>query len=174
MRTLLSNGAVNTCSRQRINMQQRRNCCKQCFLCEPCRSYVRRTNGKVSHPSPVETGTNASTVTLRCCRRWRKGNPVPELLTGSPSSWGIYLWETGPPGGGSLEIERVKYGHESRETQTREWLSWRGPAAIVNDRSDLCQRGRNPQLSDNKKYRFCTPDVCLTPWKLVYSPSVVV
>jgi hypothetical protein len=35
---------------------------------------------------------------------------------------------------GSLESEIVKYGHESHETRTREWLPWRGPAAIVSDR----------------------------------------
>jgi hypothetical protein len=33
----------------------------------------------------------------------------------------------------SLESETVKYGRESHETQTQEWMCWRGPAAIVND-----------------------------------------
>jgi hypothetical protein len=33
----------------------------------------------------------------------------------------------------SLESETVKYGRESHETRTQEWLRWRGPAAIVND-----------------------------------------
>jgi hypothetical protein len=35
---------------------------------------------------------------------------------------------------GSLESET---GREYHETQTREWLRWRGPAAIVNDRPVL-------------------------------------
>jgi hypothetical protein len=44
---------------------------------------------------------------------------------------------SGPPGWGSLECETVKYGHESRETRTREWLRWRVPSAIINDRPFL-------------------------------------
>jgi hypothetical protein len=35
---------------------------------------------------------------------------------------------------GSLETETVKCGHESCGTLTSEWLRWRGPAAVVNDR----------------------------------------
>jgi hypothetical protein len=35
---------------------------------------------------------------------------------------------------GSFESETVKYGRESQGTRTREWLRWRGPVAIVNDR----------------------------------------
>jgi hypothetical protein len=38
---------------------------------------------------------------------------------------------------GSLESETVKYGHESRGTLTREWLCWRKPPAIINDRPIL-------------------------------------
>jgi hypothetical protein len=33
----------------------------------------------------------------------------------------------------SFESETVKYGRESHGTRTREWLRWRGPAAIVNN-----------------------------------------
>jgi hypothetical protein len=32
------------------------------------------------------------------------------------------------------QSETVKYGRESHGTRTREWLRWRGPAAIVNDK----------------------------------------
>jgi hypothetical protein len=39
-----------------------------------------------------------------------------------------------PPGWESLKSETVKCGHESRGTRAWEWLRWRGPAAIVNDR----------------------------------------
>jgi hypothetical protein len=35
---------------------------------------------------------------------------------------------------GSLEFERVKYGRESHGTWIREWMHWRGPAVIANDR----------------------------------------
>jgi hypothetical protein len=36
---------------------------------------------------------------------------------------------------GSLESETVKYGRESHGTRTQERMHWRGPTAIVNDRS---------------------------------------
>jgi hypothetical protein len=81
----------------------------------------------------VEAGSNTSTVALRVVR-WRQGNPVPENITGPPCSWGIKIRGRGPPGWGSLESERVKYVHESRGTRTWDWLRWRGPAAIINDR----------------------------------------
>jgi hypothetical protein len=38
---------------------------------------------------------------------------------------------------GSLESETVKYGRQSHGTRTREWMRWRGPAAIVNHRPIL-------------------------------------
>jgi hypothetical protein len=47
---------------------------------------------------------------------------------------------------GSLESERVKYGHESHGTRTREWLRWRAPAAILNDRPALSS-ARAPHIN---------------------------
>jgi hypothetical protein len=38
---------------------------------------------------------------------------VPGGITGQPCAWRIYIRRPGPPGGGSLESETVKYGHES-------------------------------------------------------------
>jgi hypothetical protein len=38
---------------------------------------------------------------------------------------------------GSLESETIKYGRDSHGTRTREWMRWRGPAAILNDRPIL-------------------------------------
>jgi hypothetical protein len=38
---------------------------------------------------------------------------------------------------GILEPETIRYIHESRGTRTREWLRWRGPAAIVRERPIL-------------------------------------
>jgi hypothetical protein len=43
----------------------------------------------------------------------------------------------GPPGCGSHESERAKYGHESSGPRTQGRLCWRGPAAIVNLRPIL-------------------------------------
>jgi hypothetical protein len=60
--------------------------------------------------TPVEAGSNTSTVTLRVVEGEEKG---------------------------SLKSERVKYGHESKGTPTRERPCWRGPAAYAKDRSVL-------------------------------------
>jgi hypothetical protein len=38
---------------------------------------------------------------------------------------------------GSVKSETVKYDHESHGNQTKEWMHWRGPGAIVNDRPNL-------------------------------------
>jgi hypothetical protein len=58
----------------------------------------------------------------------------------------------------SLESETVNYGREFHWTRSREWLRWREPAAIVNDRPVLSserERERptstNSQLSDSNK-----------------------
>jgi hypothetical protein len=58
------------------------------------------------HSSGVEPGSNTSTAALQVVGGDEKG---------------------------SLESETVKYDHESHGTRTREWLRWRGPAAILND-----------------------------------------
>jgi hypothetical protein len=58
----------------------------------------------------VEVGSDTSTVTLRVVEGDEKG---------------------------SLKSETVKYGHESKGTQTRERLRWRGPAAYTKDRPIL-------------------------------------
>jgi hypothetical protein len=59
-----------------------------------------------------------------------------------PTAWAtLFLLDinrgTWPSRLGSLNIETIKYGHESREAQTREILHWRGPATIENYRPDL-------------------------------------
>jgi hypothetical protein len=71
--------------------------------------YVPRlyNEGHLSR-TPVEAGSNASTVTLR--------------VVGGDEM-------------GSLKSETVKYGNESQGTRTRERLRWRGPAANTKDRT---------------------------------------
>jgi hypothetical protein len=72
--------------------------------------------------SHVETGSSTSTVTLRVVRGDEKE---------------------------SLESEAVKYGRESQGIGTREWLRWRSPAEIVNDKRSLVrERARNQQSSN--------------------------
>jgi hypothetical protein len=64
--------------------------------------------------------------------QWRDS---PGVKLGYPVLRGKQIREFGPPGCGSLKSETVKYGHESRGSQTWERLRWRGPAATVNYRS---------------------------------------
>jgi hypothetical protein len=79
---------------------------------------------------------------------------------------------------GSPESETVKYGCESQGTWTREWLCWRGPAAIVNDRTVLSSEhptSTNPKLSDSSKNLVVNPRWVLyskTDWPT--DPSVVI
>jgi hypothetical protein len=73
------------------------------------RSYME-DDWSTNSESRVEAVSNTSTVALR--------------VVGSDEK-------------GSLESEAVKYGRESHETRTREWLRWRGPAAFPNDRPVL-------------------------------------
>jgi hypothetical protein len=74
-------------------------------------------NFETSELPRVEAGSNTSTVALR---------------VGGGGEKGI------------LESETVKYGHESHVTRTREWLHWRGPATIVNDRPVLSSERESP------------------------------
>jgi hypothetical protein len=67
----------------------------------------------------VVAGSNTSTVTLRVVGGNEKG---------------------------SLKSGTVKYGREPQGTRTLEWLHWRGPAAILNDRSVLSLEG-TPQIN---------------------------
>jgi hypothetical protein len=70
-------------------------------------------------------------------RRRRKWNPASGGYNWATLFLGDINTGTWPSRLGSLESERVKYGRESRGTRTWEWLRWRGPAGIVNDRPIL-------------------------------------
>jgi hypothetical protein len=73
----------------------------------------------VSSLSHVEAEWNTSTVILQVVRGDKKG---------------------------SLKSETAKYGRKSQGTGTQEWLRWRGPAEIVNDRPVLSLE-RAPQIN---------------------------
>jgi hypothetical protein len=94
-----------------------------------------------------------STYAVHCCNATE---PSDWGYTGPSCSKGTYVREPEPPGWGTLESEIVKCGHKSRGTRTRQWLRWRGPAAIVNGR---------PYLSSERASHICSwaADECLTP-----------
>jgi hypothetical protein len=83
-------------------------CIFSCYL--PSRKPGLRYLHICCYSDNVEVGSNISTVALRVVGGDKKG---------------------------SLESETVKYGRESHGTRAREWMRWRGPAAIVNDRPIL-------------------------------------
>jgi hypothetical protein len=60
-------------------------------------------------------------------------------VTSSAST--VALLVMGNDEGRSLESETVECGRGSRGTRTREWLRWRGPAAVVGCRPGLWSEG---------------------------------
>jgi hypothetical protein len=83
------------------------------FSSGPPESYIRR------HEAVLEQQTQFPGVYL--------GHPVP----------GGYKYRDLALLGGVSRIGTIKYGLESRGTQTRARLRWRGPAATVNYRPVL-------------------------------------
>jgi hypothetical protein len=59
---------------------------RQRSLCFPCGDGL-----EYPHCSPASR------------KRRRKENPVPRGITGPPCSWGMWIWEPGPPGWGRLK-----------------------------------------------------------------------
>jgi hypothetical protein len=83
----------------------------------------------------VEAGSNTSNVARRVVGGDKNGtqclgHPVPGDI--NKGNWPSRLGES--------RISDSKLCHESHETRTREWLRWRGPAAIVNDRPILSSK----------------------------------
>jgi hypothetical protein len=70
--------------------------------------------------------SNTSTIALRTIRDENRTKSLGYNWTG------LFLEDvntrTWPSRLGSLESERVNYGHESCGTRTQEWLQWWGPA----------------------------------------------
>jgi hypothetical protein len=93
--------------------------------------YKRQTRPLVREGAPQNQDRNCQRVinTWSCAL---DGARQQDLTIDWPS---VAMWLVEEKG--SLECETVKYGHESNGTRTREWLRWRGPAAIVNDRPVL-------------------------------------
>jgi hypothetical protein len=69
-------------------------------------------------------------------KRRRKGNPVPSAQCHAVPG-GYKYGDLALQVGGVSRIGTIKYGLESRGTQTRARLRWRGPAATVNYRPVL-------------------------------------
>jgi hypothetical protein len=86
----------------------------------------------------VEVGSNISNVALRV--EATKREPSAWGMTRSPCSWWGRNTGTWPSRlGGSRS-------YESRGKRTWEWLRWRGPAAILNDRHILSSE-RTPHIN---------------------------
>jgi hypothetical protein len=100
------------------------------------------------------------------CRRRRKGNPVP----GPACSWGMYIQGPGPPGWGSVESERVKYGHQLPwDSDLRMVALARASSNCKYQTCPLVREGTSHQQTRNcltviKIWSWAT-DGCLTPRK---------
>jgi hypothetical protein len=87
--------------------------------------------------SDVEAGYNTSTVALRVVRGDGKETQGRRYIWATLFLWDINTGTWPSRFGESQELGTIKQGLESRETQTREGLRWRGPAATVNYRPVL-------------------------------------
>jgi hypothetical protein len=133
----------------------------------PEKGYLARTSGIYKRQTRPLVREGSSQKQNCNCRRviniWSgapDGARRQDLLTDWPSVamwlwlwlW-LWAWRGGGEAGsststvalrvvegdkkGSLKTETVKHGREFHGTRTREWLRWRGPAAILNDRPVL-------------------------------------
>jgi hypothetical protein len=105
-----------------------------CFVFGPPRIFASRHSRLAIQG--VEAGSHTTTVALRVVKGDGKGTQCLGY------GWDTLFLrdintETWPSWLGCLESESVKCGHESCGTRTWEWMRWRGPAAIVNDRPIL-------------------------------------
>jgi hypothetical protein len=91
---------------------------------------------------------------MRVVRGDRKGTQCPRVYLDHSVPEGYKYGDLALQVGGVSRIGSIKYGLESRGTQIRAGLRWRGPAATVITDPSSRQRGRykirNPQLSKEK------------------------
>jgi hypothetical protein len=83
---------------------------------------------------------------------WCFDNSVPGGISGPPCSWGYKFGGLALQVGRFSRIGAIKYCLESRGTQTRALLRWRGPAATVNYRPVLSSERA---LQNNKPATVC-------------------
>jgi hypothetical protein len=123
---LLDNWLLKHVSRRRTPLEESTRCPKSIHGSQD-NKFIKHNNGTLGG-SDLYDGRVAFITgsTFRELERFR-------VEAGSNTST-VALREIGGDKGRSLESETVKYGRESHGTRTREWLRWRGPAAVVNDR----------------------------------------
>jgi hypothetical protein len=80
---------------------------------------------------------NTSTLALRVVRGDGKGTQCPGVYLAHPAPGGYKYGDLALQVGGVSRIGTIKYGLESRGTQTRAGLRWRRPVATVNYRPVL-------------------------------------
>jgi hypothetical protein len=98
----------------------------------------------------VEAGSNTSAVALRVVGGDEKGTHCLGVKPGHPVV-GEYKFGDLPSRLGDCRIWDSKMDHESRWTRTREWLGWREPVAIVNNRLILSSESML-QMDYNRKW----------------------
>jgi hypothetical protein len=101
MQPLLGSGVVNTCLQQWLNMQQQRNCWKQCFLIRS--QYVDQSDSTVQQTDNPACNWTGSALTFQDMKyylfsfetvgRFHLGTKMWRFFTGMPSySWWTHSW----------------------------------------------------------------------------------
>jgi hypothetical protein len=103
----------------------------------PISGHTRAAKFVVGLCFRVEAGLNTSTVALRVVRRGEKGTHGLGVYLGHPVPGGYKYGDLVLQVGGVSRIGTIKYGIESRGTQTGTGLLWREPASTVNYRPVL-------------------------------------
>jgi hypothetical protein len=101
-------------------------------MCDPCREVI-----SWSPVAPCGGGIEYLHRSPASRKSRRKGNPVPGVYLGHPVLGGYKYGDLALQFGGVSRIGTIKYGLESRGTQTRTEQRWRGPAPTVNYRPVL-------------------------------------
>jgi hypothetical protein len=124
-------------------------------------AIIRQRWGKHTSAATIEEPMDAVFYMLSAPKLYNEDeldgiNTVSTRVEADSNTSTVTLRVVGGKEKGSLKSEKVKYGHESQETRTRERLRWRGPAAYTKDRTVLSDE-RTPQKNKtvtvkNKKY----------------------
>jgi hypothetical protein len=126
-RLLLDNGSVSTF---RCNGYACKSQSVATGLSHVSWQRIKQSNTRtVGGNDPRQTGrlTVGRNIRLRLSRR-------SSCVEEGSNTFTVALRVVGGNEKGSLEFETAKYGCESHRTRIREWLHWRCPTAIVNDR----------------------------------------
>jgi hypothetical protein len=124
---------------------------RQAYIIDPYHGNKSRNSGASAVKNPlavIGSELRKLKVLRRCLLFSRQGTLLRGWLTeirttrveAESNTSTVILRLVGGAEKRSIKSERVKYGHESKETRTQERLHWRGPAAYTQDRLVLLSK----------------------------------